>query len=210
MPASSPAVDVGVRDRILAAAVELFAAGGYDATSVAQVVGRAGVTKGALYHYFQAKEDLLFEIYHSLLAHQLASLDAIVARGLEPADTLAEIISSLVQTTAANAKAVTVFTRDSARVNEERWRTLRDEWRRYQDTVRGIIRDAQRRRIFADDASPEVISWAIFGMSNSMPTWFRADGPKRAADIAAELTAFVLAALDPARPAAGGHDPHHP
>lgn len=194
-PPSAHSPEHGVRERILDCAVELFAAQGYDATSVQQVVARAGVTKGALYHYFTAKDDLLFEIYHSLLSNQLTSLDTIVARGGDPAGTLREIIFSLVQTTAENATAVQVFAREGSQLDEERWQTLRAEWRRYQDTVRGLIRDAQGSGVFAAHASPEVISWAIFGVSTSMPTWYRIDGPKKPVDIAQELADFVLAAL---------------
>jgi AcrR family transcriptional regulator len=190
--------EAGVRERILACALELFAAHGFDATSVQQVVAQAGVTKGALYHYFGAKEDLLFEIYHSLLTEQLASLDGIVARGADPATTLRDIIRSLTETTADNSRAVTVFTRESSRLDEERWQTLRGEWRRYQDTVRSVIRNAQASGVFTTHASPEIISWAIFGVNNSMPTWFRPDGPKKPAEIADELADFVLAALTPA------------
>lgn len=195
IPAQRPPGEV--RERILSAAVDLFASRGYDATSVSQVVAQAGVTKGALYHYFSAKDDLLFEIYHTLLADQLASLERIMAMGLDPASALREVIRSLVETTAAEAKAVTVFAREGARLGEERWETFRTEWRRYQDAVRAVIRDAQTAGIFAGHASPEVISWAIFGVSNSMPTWFRPDGPKKPSEIAEELADFVLAALAP-------------
>lgn len=194
-PAQRPPGEV--RERILSAAVDLFASHGYDATSVSQVVAQAGVTKGALYHYFSAKDDLLFEIYHTLLTEQLASLDRIMAMGLDPAGALREVIRSLVETTSAEAKAVTVFTREGARLGEERWDALRTEWRRYQDTVRTLIRDAQRAGKFAGHASPEIISWAIFGVSNSMPTWYRPDGPKKPSEIAEELSDFVLAALAP-------------
>ncbi|HVU93164.1 MAG TPA: helix-turn-helix domain-containing protein, partial [Jatrophihabitans sp.] len=48
-----------VRERVLDAAVELFADQGYDGTSVAQVIGRAGVAKGGFYHHFASKEQLL-------------------------------------------------------------------------------------------------------------------------------------------------------
>jgi AcrR family transcriptional regulator len=193
----APSEPHDVRARILSAAVDLFAAHGYDATSVSQVVAQAGVTKGALYHYFAAKDDLLFEIYHTLLTEQLASLDRIMAMRLDPASTLREIIRSLVETTSAEAKAVTVFTREGAKLGADRWATFRTEWRRYQDTVRALIRDAQTAGIFAGHASPEIISWAIFGVSNSMPTWFRPDGPKKPSEIAEELSDFVLAALAP-------------
>lgn len=195
IPAQRPPGEV--RERILSAAVDLFASHGYDATSVSQVVAQAGVTKGALYHYFSAKDDLLFEIYHTLLTDQLASLDRIMGLGLDPASALREVIRSLVETTSAEAKAVTVFAREGARLGEERWDTFRAEWRRYQDTVRALIRDAQTTGVFAGHASPEVISWAIFGVSNSMPTWYRPDGPKKPSEIAEELADFVLAALAP-------------
>ena len=40
-------------------AVELFIAHGYDATSVAAVAERLGLTKSALYHHYDSKEHLL-------------------------------------------------------------------------------------------------------------------------------------------------------
>ncbi len=63
--------------------VELFAEYGYAQTSVQQIVDAAGVTKGALYHYFKSKDDLLFDIYDRLLSLQREHLDEIVARGLD-------------------------------------------------------------------------------------------------------------------------------
>jgi AcrR family transcriptional regulator len=184
-----------VRDRVLRAAVELFAEQGYDKTSVQEVVERAGVTKGALYHYFTAKDDLLFEIYRTLLAEQMAGLDRIVALGRPPAETLRLIIEDLVVTTAAHARAASVFGREVARVDQQRWLVLQADWRRYQEVVRGLVRDAQRTGAFSDVASPEVVGWTIFGLSTSLPNWYRADGSKKAPDIAHELADLVLAGL---------------
>ena len=61
--------DVSVADEVTRAAVELFAAQGYANTSVQQIVEAAGVTKGAMYHYFESKDDLLFAIYELSLIH---------------------------------------------------------------------------------------------------------------------------------------------
>lgn len=47
------------RDEILDAAQRLFALHGYDATSVNQIIGEIGVSKGGFYHHFQSKEDLV-------------------------------------------------------------------------------------------------------------------------------------------------------
>jgi AcrR family transcriptional regulator len=188
-----------VRARILAAAVELFAEQGYDKTSVQEVVERAGVTKGALYHYFSAKDDLLFEIYRSLLAEQMAGLDRILSERRDAASTVRAIIADLVRTTADHARAAAVFGREIGRVDQERWRELQADWRRYQEAVRGLIRDAQAAGTFAATASPEVVAWTIFGLTTTLPTWYRADGSKSAEDIAAELADLVLTALAPSR-----------
>ena len=57
--------------QLLDAARGLFAADGYNATSLEDVVATAGVTKGALYHHFSSKRDLfrgVFEREQSELA----------------------------------------------------------------------------------------------------------------------------------------------
>lgn len=184
-----------VRTRILSAALDLFAERGYDATSVNEVVLRAGVTKGALYHYFTAKEDLLYEIYRGLLDQQLADLDRILAEIPDPRRALRAVVENLVVTTVSHAREVVVFGRETSRLGEARWRVLQTDWRRYQDAVRRLIRDAQRNGTFAALASPEVVSWMIFGLTTSLPTWYRPDGPKAAVEIADEVSAIVLTAL---------------
>jgi AcrR family transcriptional regulator len=50
------------RSHILDVAGELFAERGYDATSVADICARAGVTKGAFYHHFASKQTVFLEL----------------------------------------------------------------------------------------------------------------------------------------------------
>jgi len=50
------------RDRILAAALDLFIAGGVENTSVADVCRTAGVSNGSFFHHFPSKEELALEI----------------------------------------------------------------------------------------------------------------------------------------------------
>ncbi|HEV7274793.1 MAG TPA: TetR/AcrR family transcriptional regulator [Devosiaceae bacterium] len=47
------------RTEILDCARRLFASQGYDATSISQIIAAVGISKGAFYHHFAAKEDLL-------------------------------------------------------------------------------------------------------------------------------------------------------
>ncbi len=60
------------KTRLLECALELFAARGYDAVGIQEIVDAAGVTKPTLYHYFNSKRGLL----DALLAANFAALIA--------------------------------------------------------------------------------------------------------------------------------------
>lgn len=190
------APDAGVRARVLDAAVDLFARQGYDATSVAEVVTQAGVAKGGFYHHFASKEALLYEVYGDLIAQQLQAMDEILARGLPAAETLRALIVSLVETTAAKAQQALVFWREMNRLGDERTNEYRLARRRYHDAVRRLVRDAQASGEFRAVASPDMITFTVFGVINELPLWYRPTGRKRPAQIAAELADLVLAAVE--------------
>lgn len=50
------------RDRIVLAAMELFWEKGYGSTSIADILARAEVNSGSLYHFFPGKQDLLVAV----------------------------------------------------------------------------------------------------------------------------------------------------
>lgn len=54
------------RAGLIAVARELFAEQGYAGTSLEQIVGRAGVTRGALYHHFDGKRELFAAVYEQV------------------------------------------------------------------------------------------------------------------------------------------------
>jgi TetR/AcrR family transcriptional repressor of nem operon len=56
---STAAQSAGTRERLLQAAMELFTTQGYESTSLAEILQRAGVNSGSLYYFFKGKEDLL-------------------------------------------------------------------------------------------------------------------------------------------------------
>ena len=192
----SAGISQSARERVLYAAVALFARQGYDATSVAQVITRAGVAKGGFYHHFASKEALLYEVYGDLITRQLAAMDAIVARRSPPAETVRALIVDLVESTAASAQQALVFWREQHKLGDERTEQYRRARRRYHDTVTRLIREAQTAGSFAAVASPEMVTFTIFGVINELPLWYRPQGRKRPAQIASELADLVLAALE--------------
>jgi AcrR family transcriptional regulator len=184
------------RERILTAAVDLFAEHGYDGTSVTQVIDRAGVAKGGFYHHFASKEALLYEVYGDLITRQLSNMAAILARGLPPAATLRALIADLVETTAASSRPALVFWRELHRLGDERTAEYRRARRRYHDAVHKLIRDAQAAGEFSAVASADTVTFTIFGFVNELPLWYRPTGRKRPGQLAAELADLVLAALE--------------
>ena len=192
---SPGAASPGARERVLDAAVDLFAQQGYDGTSVAQVIARAGVAKGGFYHHFSSKEALLYEVYGDLITRQLVAMDEIVARGLPPAETLRALIVDLVESTAASAQRALVFWREMQKLGDERTEEYRRARRRYHDTVQRLIRDGQASGAFAATCSPEVVTFTVFGVVNELPLWYRPNGRKRSAQIGTELADLVLAGL---------------
>lgn len=184
-----------VRQRLLDAAVELFASKGFDGTSVQEIVARAQVTKGAMYHYFTSKDDLLYEIYHALITAQLADLDEILSRRTSPVDTVRAVIANLIETTAARAQHAAVFVREMHRLDDAHLAAIRADRRRYHETFRALIEKAQASGEFSSVASAETVTLIVFGMVNQLPTWYRPAGPTTPARLADEVNAFVLAAL---------------
>lgn len=79
-------VEPDIRQRILDAALQLFAHKGYGSTSVREVVESAGVTKPTLYYYFDGKEALFREVISS----KLGEGDAIVAEALANGGSVVE------------------------------------------------------------------------------------------------------------------------
>jgi AcrR family transcriptional regulator len=181
----------------VAAAVALFAEQGFDATSVQQIVERAEVTKGAMYHYYRSKDDLLCEIYHDLITRQLDGLDRILAAGHPPARTLREIIVDLVETTASQLAEAAVFGREMHRLATDRMAALRAQRRRYHEGVRELVARGQRGGVFGMAASAETVTLMVFGIVNQLPHWYRPDGPTSPRQLAGEIAAFVLAGLSP-------------
>lgn len=69
------------RERILDAALAVFAERGYEASSIAEIADRAGVAKSVIYHHFGSKAGL----YEAILEDETAALVAEIAAAL-PAD----------------------------------------------------------------------------------------------------------------------------
>jgi len=80
------------RAALVAAARELFAERGYAGVGTEQIVHRAGVTRGALYHHFSDKQDLMRAVLHDL-SRELAEASATAA--LKKTDQWEQILAAV-------------------------------------------------------------------------------------------------------------------
>jgi AcrR family transcriptional regulator len=74
---SASATPPDTRARIAAAAFELFAARGYDSTTVDAIAERAGIARRTFFRYFRSKDDVIFPDHDSLLAEVRRYLAAV-------------------------------------------------------------------------------------------------------------------------------------
>ncbi len=79
------------QQRLLLAATEIFTSRGYAATSVREIVERAGVTKPVLYYHFASKEG----IYLALVEQLLADFEALLAEGREHHGSARECVTAM-------------------------------------------------------------------------------------------------------------------
>src|SRR5579871_1961322 len=80
------------RERILAAAVRVFARKGFHATRVSEVAKAAGVADGTIYLYFESKEHLLVSLFEDRVERLLAYLESELPRASSAAHRLQRIV----------------------------------------------------------------------------------------------------------------------
>lgn len=83
------------RRAILAVAQELFAAQGYAGTSVADITGRLGMSKAALYYHFSSKTEIL----RALLQEPIVAYSRLAEGAAGPLGTR-ELLGAVIDTTA--------------------------------------------------------------------------------------------------------------
>jgi len=130
------------RASLIEAARELFGSQGFADTSLDEVVAKAQVTKGALYHHYRGKDDLFAAVYEQVL-RELS--DRVVAEFLRPDPWEALVLGCELWVDAHLDPAVLrIAMRDARAVLD--WDVIRDIEARYGAVpLRGVLRRAIRK-----------------------------------------------------------------
>ena len=178
------------RDQVLTVAVTLFNEQGYDATSVADLASRLGLTKSALYHHFDSKEQLLAEA----LDHALSALEGVLtepeATVGTPAERLGFVLRAAVEVLIERLPSVTLLLR--VRGNSATERDAIERRRAFDQQVTELVTEAQAAGLVRPDIDGAVTTRLVFGMFNSIVEWYRPEGPIDRERLAHDVVTIAL------------------
>jgi AcrR family transcriptional regulator len=168
-------------DDVVATAARLFAERGYHATSIEDLLGATGLTRGGLYHYIDGKADLLIAVQQELLAPLLERARAAADAHDEPEAKLRAVVREWVSHVETHRDHMIVFAAERRLVESDpRW----DDVRRQREEFEALLDE-----ILAGDPLARL---ALLGMVNHMPTWYSPGGRLSAPEIADGFVDLLL------------------
>lgn len=183
------------RNELLTAAVDLFYRQGYDRTSLQAIVTAAGLSKGAFYHHFKGKEDLLRAIHDSFLDEELSRAEAVLAESKTGEQALRGLIRELLETVELYQERISIFLRERHVMSGSELESVRAKRDRFEGLVTTVIRNAMSSGEFSRHGDPLVISFGVMGMCAWAHEWYRPGGPRTIREIADSYADMVLSGL---------------
>jgi AcrR family transcriptional regulator len=149
------------RDEILQVAAELFAAKGYEETTIREIGDAAGILSGSLYHHFQTKEEMLHELVRRFVT-MVPQYQAIVDRGEGPKETIKEMMALGLRTAVSNPEivAITVHERKFL-ARHPAFAYVQTAWKQINAAWYGVIQRGIDDGVFRDDLDPRLMLRAI-------------------------------------------------
>ncbi|MBU9211730.1 TetR/AcrR family transcriptional regulator [Burkholderia multivorans] len=188
------------REQILDLAAEKFAQTSYPSTSMSDLATASGTSKARLYHYYESKEAILFDLldrYTKRLMLIIAEVEGTSQRrGLSERDAFAELVRAFL------AEYETSHSRHVALLNDVKY--LEDAQReivldRQRDIVAAFAR--QLARAYPDRISKEnqtSVTMMVFGMINWTFTWLKPGGRLGYRDFAEQVIDMIERGLSSA------------
>ncbi len=182
------------RRAILDNAALLFARNGFAGTSISQLSRRCSGSKALIYHYYESKEAILFDILNGHIRLLLEAVERAAAAHADPVARLYALSAALMRRYASADDRHTVLLNDLGALPAAQQGTIRAMERRivalFADTLAEI-----HPPLAADARLRKPVAMSLLGMLNWNYTWFRKDGPLSHDDYARLATRLVLDGL---------------
>jgi len=180
-----------VETELLARAADLFAERGYNGTSLQDIADTMGMTRPAIYHYFENKDALLVALVDGVTEGRAALLRSIrFDAKLSPEEKLQQAMHRMSLQVAEYSARFRLLILSAAdlpkRVATQNERARRD----VTNHLTAIIAEGIAAGTL-HDVDAQVASHIIVGMCNSIAWWLQPDGritPQAVADLVTELT----------------------
>jgi AcrR family transcriptional regulator len=185
MSVSFRKLDKSIRyQRIIDTAVNLFRKKGYRTTSLDDVSNELGITKAALYHYVESKEELLSVIFTQALQVIFEGTQQIAALDLPPEKKLRQLIHNhITNIIIKNQSLLYVFFAEENQLPEKFSRMVRKKKREYDEILLSVIGEGIAAGVF-EKVDPNLLVYTIVGMCNWIYLWYKPGIPYGPDDIA--------------------------
>lgn len=187
--------DHRTRDQLIQLALEMFEQNGYPRTSVEDIVDAAGLTKGAFYHHFQSKEEVLEIIHNDYVDAQVKLCENIVGQYTDPREQLTQITRSTIIGLGEYRAHVSVYLQDRrflTGVRRDNVTTMRNQVDRI---FTGIIERGAASGVFRKDVDPKLVAFGLIGMYAWVINWWRPGGPLSLEEVADQYVEIILGGL---------------
>lgn len=182
------------RQDILHTAARLFQQRGYDATSMNDVAAALKLSKGGLYHHFQSKDEILFNLMdHAMDITQQRVIDPV--RGIaDPEQRLRMLIRLHIEVVlSVRDREITVMLHENHPLPPALRRRINSRKKDYVHFMENLIAEVQRARQSKGIVSPRAAVFALLGMINWIYQWYKPEGTLQGEQLAHQYTAIFFA-----------------
>src|SRR5215813_5164623 len=155
------------RQEILRTAARLFQQQGYDATSMNDVAAALKLSKGGLYHHFQSKDEILFNLMdHAMDITQERVINS-VRDIVDPEERLRMLIRRHIEVVlSVRDREITVMLHENHPLPPSLRRRINARKKDYVHFVENLIAEVQRGRGAKPTITPRAAAFALLGMIN--------------------------------------------
>jgi AcrR family transcriptional regulator len=179
------------RERIVAAAVDLFYAHGYENTTLDAVAERLSVTKPFIYSYFKSKAELLAEICQRGIRGSLAEMNAVLAMDVGPVERLRRLGEVFTLTVLKSQKHIAIFAREEKNLSARDFKRISNLRREFDRKLNTLLQEGCDAGAF-HVADRNMTALAIGGMVSWSYVWYRSGGRLSAAEVAKRMSELIV------------------